>query len=189
VRVIAKAGATEALPEVKRILAEFRSHDETLRAVEAAAAATRRIAPHHEAIAALGQGWVAEEALAIRLYCALIAESFTNSVVLTVNHDGDSGSAGSITGNLLVAALGVSAIAVEWLEPLGLRDVINEIADDRYGYRTGISLSTAMMKPGASARSTQDIEALCDSMLELVAEKTKTRSTPGEAEVLRSQHF
>jgi hypothetical protein len=36
----------------------------------------------------------------------------------------------SITGNLLGAALEVQSIPVEWLEPLELRHVIEEIADD-----------------------------------------------------------
>lgn len=128
---------TEALPEAKRILIEFADHHETLTAVEAAEAAARRGGPRHqahEAIAGLGQGWVAEEALAIGLYCALVAESFADGVVPAVNHDGDSDSTGSIAGNLLGAALGVGAVSSEWLDPLELRDVISEIADDLYDY-------------------------------------------------------
>ncbi|KZS75621.1 ADP-ribosylglycohydrolase [Mycobacterium kansasii] len=127
----------EALPEAKRILVEFGDHDETLAAVEAAEAAARRGGRRHEAheaVAGLGQGWVAEEALAIGLYCALVADSFADGVVAAVNHDGDSDSTGSIAGNLLGAALGVDAISGEWLEPLELRDVISEIADDLYDY-------------------------------------------------------
>ena len=68
------------------------------------------------------------------LYCALVAESFTDGVVLAVNHGGDSDSTGSIAGNLLGAELGVDAIAAEWLEPLELRAVITEIADDLYDF-------------------------------------------------------
>jgi ADP-ribosylglycohydrolase len=131
------AGGTslpDAVPEVKRVLAEFPDHDETLRAVEAAEAACRREGPRHVAIAGLGQGWVADEALAIGIYCALAAGSFVDGVVLAVNHDGDSDSTGSITGNLLGAALGVDAISADWLEPLELCDVIGEIADDLYDY-------------------------------------------------------
>lgn len=127
----------EALPEAKRILVEFANHDETLNAVEAAEAAARRggrCHEAHEAVAGLGQGWVADEALAIGVYCALIAESFEDGVVAAVNHDGDSDSTGSIAGNLLGAALGEGAISTEWLEPLELRDVISEIAEDLYDY-------------------------------------------------------
>lgn len=125
----------DALGEAKRILAEFRHHDETWRAVEAAEAAACRDTPRHEAIAALGQGWVADEALAIGTYCALKAESFIDGVILAVNHDGDSDSTGSIAGNLLGAVLGVRAIAPHWLETLELGHIIREIADDLYDYR------------------------------------------------------
>jgi ADP-ribosyl-[dinitrogen reductase] hydrolase len=34
---------------------------------------------------------VADDALAIAVYCALIAEDFRHGVVLAVNHDGDPG--------------------------------------------------------------------------------------------------
>ncbi|VAZ90154.1 ADP-ribosyl-[dinitrogen reductase] glycohydrolase [Mycobacterium pseudokansasii] len=122
----------EALPEAKRILVEFADHDETLNAVESAEAAARRGGRRHETVAGLGQGWVADEALAIGVYCALTAESFEDGIVAAVNHDGDSDSTGSIAGNLLGATLGVGAISSDWLEPLELRDVISEIADDLY---------------------------------------------------------
>jgi ADP-ribosylglycohydrolase len=87
------------------------------------------------AIAQLGQGWIAEEALAIAIYCTLVARSLRDGVILAVNHDGDSDSTGSIAGNLLGAMLGVEAIPAEWLEPLELRDVITQVADDLYDYR------------------------------------------------------
>jgi len=44
---------------------------------------------------------VAEEALAIALFCALKAENFAHGVLLAVNHSGDSDSVGAITGNIL----------------------------------------------------------------------------------------
>ena len=78
----------------------------------------------------LGQGWVAEEALAIAIYCALRGKSFEESVVLAVNITGDSDSTGSITGNLLGAIHGVEAIPQRWLESLELRKAITEMADD-----------------------------------------------------------
>lgn len=124
----------EALLAAKHVLAEFRDHDETLRAVESAEAATHRDAPRCDAVAKLGQGWVADEALAIGVYCALVAESFSDGIILAVNHDGDSDSTGSIAGNLLGAMVGVRAISSQWLEPLELADVIGQIADDLYDY-------------------------------------------------------
>jgi ADP-ribosylglycohydrolase len=83
-----------------------------------------------DAIANLGEGWVAEEALAIATHCALTATSFRSGVLHAVNHGGDSDSTGSICGNLLGAALGAGAIDADLLEGLEGRDVIAQVADD-----------------------------------------------------------
>ena len=127
-------GATlkEGLHVAKAILREKPQHEETLGALEAAERLAISALSPHEAIAQLGQAWVAEEALAISVYCALVAPTFREGVILSVNHDGDSDSTGSITGNLLGALYGVQAIPSEWLEPLELRDTITEMATDLY---------------------------------------------------------
>lgn len=79
----------------------------------------------------IGQGWVAEETLGIALYCALRhQEDFTAGVTAAVNHGGDSDSTGAVTGNILGALLGYSAIADEWKDNLELAEVILEMADD-----------------------------------------------------------
>lgn len=105
-------------------------HDETLRALGQA----QKFAAHRpndvHAVRDLGDGWVAEEALAIGLYCALQARDFESAMVLAVNHSGDSDSTGSIAGNLLGASLGIEAIPGRWVEPLELREVIEAVADD-----------------------------------------------------------
>lgn len=85
-------------------------------------------------IAELGEGWVAEEALAIAIYCALVADDFADAVVLAVNHGGDSDSTGAITGNILGAAHGVAAIPARWLDELELRDEIDSLARDLYQF-------------------------------------------------------
>jgi ADP-ribosylglycohydrolase len=125
----------EALAAAKAILRAERSHEETLRAIEMAESLAAARLPHAEAIARLGQGWIAEEALAIAIYCALVARNFRHGVILAVNHDGDSDSTGAIAGNLLGAMHGVKAIPTEWLEPLELRDVITELAEDLYAFK------------------------------------------------------
>jgi len=111
------------------------AHKETLSAIEMAETLAASSMPPHEAIVKLGQGWVAEEALAISIYCSLVARNFTEGVILAVNHDGDSDSTGSITGNLLGAVYGVKAIPPTWLAPLELREVINDLAEDLYAWR------------------------------------------------------
>ena len=129
------ASLPEALAASKAILRAETGHEETLRAIEMAETLAVSGLPHEEAIARLGQGWIAEEALAISIYCALVARNFKQGVILAVNHDGDSDSTGSIVGNLLGAMHGVEAIPAEWLEPLELRDVITELAEDLYAFK------------------------------------------------------
>lgn len=129
------ASLREALAVAKPLLRAEAGHEETLRAIEMAEALADSGLPHEEAIARLGEGWTAEEALAISVYCALVARDFRHGVILAVNHDGDSDSTGSLAGNLLGAMHGVDAIPAEWLEPLELRDVITELAEDLYAFK------------------------------------------------------
>lgn len=121
----------DALRWSKTELLKHKGHNETLNALEAAEHVARftNMAAHN-AIEKLGGGWVAEEALAIAVYCALKAESFEEGVVMAVNHGGDSDSTGSMVGNLLGCVYGVRQIPSRWLSGLELRDVIEQIADD-----------------------------------------------------------
>lgn len=86
-----------------------------------------------DAIRELGQGWVAEETLAIAIYCALkYSDDFEKAIIASVNHSGDSDSTGAVTGNILGAYLGMKSIPDKYLEDLELRDTIIELADDLY---------------------------------------------------------
>lgn len=86
-----------------------------------------------EAIRQLGEGWVAEETLAIAVYCVLkYSEDFEKGIIASVNHGGDSDSTGSVTGNILGTHLGLKGIPQKFLDNLELKDVILEIADDLY---------------------------------------------------------
>lgn len=131
VHTLARGGTMrEGIDAARARLADAVQHEETLdaldRAVRLADSGTDRVA----AIAKLGQGWIAEEALAIAVYCALVAEDFADGVRLAVNHDGDSDSTGAMVGNLLGAMLGVEAIPPAWLAQLELREVIESLAKD-----------------------------------------------------------
>lgn len=86
-----------------------------------------------EAIRELGQGWVAEETLAIAIYCSLkYSNDFDKAMIASVNHSGDSDSTGAVTGNIVGAYLGLKGIPQKYLENLELKDVILDIADDLY---------------------------------------------------------
>ena len=84
-----------------------------------------------DAIRELGEGWVAEETLAIAVYCALKYENdFDRALIAAVNHDGDSDSTGAVTGNLLGARLGFAGIPSKYLKHLQLKSIILEVAED-----------------------------------------------------------
>jgi ADP-ribosylglycohydrolase len=105
--------------------------------VSAALAGAVSLAEHDglaapEQVESLGEGWVAEEALAIAVFCALRATSFAEGVLAAVNHGGDSDSTGSLTGNLLGTAMGAGAIDRALLDELEGGDAIERIAVDLY---------------------------------------------------------
>ena len=84
-----------------------------------------------ENIHKLGEGWVAEETLAIAIYCSLKYQNdFSKAIIAAVNHKGDSDSTGAVTGNILGALLGFDAIEDKWKKNLELYDVIEEMALD-----------------------------------------------------------
>lgn len=104
--------------------------------------------PDLEAIHALGEGWVAEEALAIGLLCSLRHEDdFAGAITSAVNHGGDSDSTGAIAGNIVGARLGLAGIPQRYLEHLELRDTISKIADDLF---TGPQASPDLYFPPVS---------------------------------------
>lgn len=88
----------------------------------------------HSAIKMLGEGWVAEEALAIAIYSVLkYPDNFRKAIQCAVNHDGDSDSTGAIAGNILGAYLGLDAIKDAFiLSRLELHDVIIQMADQLF---------------------------------------------------------
>jgi ADP-ribosyl-[dinitrogen reductase] hydrolase len=120
----------DALQIAKEELRKHPSHKETLPAIEKAEALARSRPRERGALRELGKGFLAEEALAMGLYCALCGESFEDGIILAVNHSGDSDSTGAIAGNLLGATAGVEAIPDRWLAPLELRPTIEALADD-----------------------------------------------------------
>jgi ADP-ribosylglycohydrolase len=112
------------------MLKHKKRHEETFRAMRNAVELADSAMEPAGAIRSIGEGWVAEEALAIGLYCALAARDFEAGVVMAVNHDGDSDSTGLIAGHLLGAMYGLESIPDRWLRHLELREVIEEVADN-----------------------------------------------------------
>jgi ADP-ribosylglycohydrolase len=118
-----------------------------LAGVSGHAGAGRRLGPE-DLVRELGEGWVAEEALAVALYAVLATapardkaddaapetagvdpqSHFREAIVLAVNHSGDSDSTGSIAGNILGALYGEEGLPAEWLESLEAPEVIRGMA-------------------------------------------------------------
>ncbi|MGK5639309.1 ADP-ribosylglycohydrolase family protein [Streptomyces sp. URMC 126] len=128
---VARGGTLEAAVRgALALLAERPGHEETTDALTRALDAVRQGPPTAERLETLGQGWVAEEALAMGVYCALVAEDVRHGLLLAVNHGGDSDSTGSVCGNLLGALHGETELPAAWLAELEGRGTILELADD-----------------------------------------------------------
>ena len=81
----------------------------------------------------LGEGWVAEETLAVAVYCSVkYPNDFDKALTVSVNHDGDSDSTGAVTGNILGALIGYDAIPEKYKTNLELHDTIIDVADKLY---------------------------------------------------------
>jgi ADP-ribosylglycohydrolase len=112
-------------------LSDFPEAKECIVKIEQAKELAKSDIKSEEAIKRLGLGWVSEEALAIALYSALkYQNNFISALKAAVNHDGDSDSTGSITGNILGALQGYRQIPESWIKQLELKDVIIQIADE-----------------------------------------------------------
>ena len=120
----------EAIEIVLAMLSEQDNASETINAINHSVQLAKSSTDPVTAISSLGEGWVAEEALAIGLYCALTASNFQDGVIRAVNHDGDSDSTGLIAGHLLGITYGLKAIPEHWLQKLELRGMLEELADD-----------------------------------------------------------
>jgi ADP-ribosyl-[dinitrogen reductase] hydrolase len=141
-----------ALDAATARLCKYPQHEETLAALRQARAAAAAGTPSADRVASLGPGWIAEEALAVGVYCALVAPDVLSGLRLAVNHGGDSDSTGAIAGNLLGAMHGPRAIPDVLLEDLEGREVIERVAADLVAHvleqRPGIEEEDLERYPG-----------------------------------------
>lgn len=124
----------DAIDKVLGYLNNQTDSEELIKAIEKA----RRLATSFDiddsdAIRVIGEGWVAEEALAIGIYCSLRhLDDFKAGLISAVNHNGDSDTTGMITGNLLGAYLGEAGIPFEWILNVELGRVIGSLSDELF---------------------------------------------------------
>lgn len=94
-----------------------------------------------DCIRQLGEGWVAEETLAIAVFSVMRhIDDFEKCIVCAVNHDGDSDSTGAVAGNIIGAILGYDAIPVKYLHGLELHDLLLSVADDLGGFSSDVQM-------------------------------------------------
>jgi len=101
---------------------------ETADALQQAYKMAGNTAPGPNTCVPLGEGWVAEEALAIAVYCLLGTDDVRAGLIASVNHGGDSDSTGAILGNLYGAAYGHGALPREWASQVEGREVVTALA-------------------------------------------------------------
>jgi ADP-ribosylglycohydrolase len=121
---------------------------ETATALHRAVRAADDGLPGPEQVAAHGSGWIAEEALAIAVLCALGAPDVRRALLAAVNHGGDSDSTGSICGQLLGTALGDGALPPEWVIDVEARGILLLLADDLWYELTAGPQLHSNMEPG-----------------------------------------
>jgi ADP-ribosylglycohydrolase len=83
-----------------------------------------------ETVETLGGGWIAEEALAIALYCSLSASNFEEGLRMAVTHSGDSDSTGSIAGNMLGLLYPNDIFIHRWAAAIECSDLISRLSRD-----------------------------------------------------------
>ncbi len=106
-----------AIMEAREELLGWEYAEEVLDAVDEAVETAMTNLGEPLTVQHLGEGWVAEEALAIAIACALAhPEDWVDAVLEAVNHDGDSDSTGAITGALMGVVLGVEAVPYAWVQ-------------------------------------------------------------------------
>lgn len=77
----------------------------------------------------LGEGWVAEEAVALALYCFLkYPGDYTGTVLRGANTNGDSDSVACIAGGISGAYLGIGAIPDKWINNIEKPTYLEDLA-------------------------------------------------------------
>ncbi|MGW1724986.1 ADP-ribosylglycohydrolase family protein [Streptomyces sp. NPDC002306] len=112
------------------LLAVRPGHQPVSEALQYALGAVRQGIPTPERVTELAAGGTAEGLLAVAVYCALVGEDVRHGLRLAVNHGAPSGAAGALTGGLLGALHGETALPPAWLAELEGRPTILELADD-----------------------------------------------------------
>lgn len=111
----------------------YRESEECILAIERAIALAKEGDPSPEKLEVFGDGFFAEDALAMGIYCSLCyPDDFTKALSLAINQSGNSNSAAAITGNILGTYLGEAKIDEHLIRVIDLEKEIKQMAEDLY---------------------------------------------------------
>ncbi|MFE9774040.1 ADP-ribosylglycohydrolase family protein [Streptomyces sp. NPDC005931] len=123
-------GLDAAVQRALALLAARPGHEPVSGALQYALAAVRQGVPTSDRVTGLAGEATAEGLVAAAVYCAMVGEDVRHGLRLAVNHDGPSAATAALTGGLLGALHGETALPPAWLAELEGRPTILELADD-----------------------------------------------------------
>ncbi|MEW2569282.1 ADP-ribosylglycohydrolase family protein [Streptomyces sp. NPDC047070] len=119
-----------AVQRALQLLAPRPGQQKVAEALQRALGAVRQGMPSPQRVEDLAGEGTAEGLLSVAVYCALVGEDTRHGLCLSVNHGGPSGATGALTGGLLGALHGETALPPSWLAELEGRPTMLVLADD-----------------------------------------------------------
>ncbi|WP_225834149.1 ADP-ribosylglycohydrolase family protein [Streptomyces sp. NK08204] len=119
-----------AVQRALALLAARPGHEPVTDALQHALGAVRQGLPTPARVEELAGDATADSLLAASVYCALVCEDVRHGLCLAVNQSGPSAAAGALTGGLLGALHGETALPPAWLAELEGRPTLLVLADD-----------------------------------------------------------
>ncbi|MCH0562086.1 MULTISPECIES: ADP-ribosylglycohydrolase family protein [unclassified Streptomyces] len=137
-----------AVQHALALLGQRPGHEPVADALQHALGAVRQGIPGPARVAELAGGGTADGLLAAAVYCALVGEDVRHGLRLAVNQDGPSAPAAALTGGLLGALHGETALPPAWLAELEGRPTMLELADD---FAMEMTQGPALHGPGGAS--------------------------------------
>jgi len=127
-----QASVDMAMADSKKRYEHEKHLGEMMNLLEAAISLASSSLPDEKCMSTLGEGWIAEETLAMAVFaCLRHPDDFRLAMKAAVNITGDSDSVGSVAGNILGAYLGIDAVsAVFDVRKLEDYPMLEEISKD-----------------------------------------------------------
>ncbi|WP_369032319.1 MULTISPECIES: ADP-ribosylglycohydrolase family protein [Streptomyces] len=123
-------GMDAAVQRSLALLSARPGHQPVAEALQRALGAVRQGIPTPARVDDLAGAGTAEGLLSVAVYCALVGEDVRHGLALSVNHSGQSAVTGALTGGLLGALHGETALPPAWLAELEGRPTMLVLADD-----------------------------------------------------------